>query len=302
LSARPVVVLLLLGMGWGLSATLTKIAVSTGHRQFGLLMWQTVLGALLLGGICLARGRWPRFGRAQLLACLLVALAGSVLSGLAYYLAIIHLPVGVMVLLLSLIPMMAFPLALAAGVDAFSATRLAGLALGLLGVALIALPDASLPPGTSVLWVAVGLVAPLLYAMEGVGIARWGTAGLDPVQTLLGANLVGAALTVPLALATGQVIDPRPPWGSPEWAILGASVINALVYSTYVWLVARAGATFAAQCSYLVTGFGVLWAMALLGERYPWSVWAALAVMMGGLLLVQPRPDPKALRAGRGEA
>jgi drug/metabolite transporter (DMT)-like permease len=46
---------------------------------------------------------------------------------------------------------------------------------------------------------------------------------------------------------------------------------------------------FASQCSYIVTAAGLLWAMLLLGERFsPW-VWAAVAVMLFGLSLVQPR-------------
>ena len=298
----PVAALLALGAGWGLSATLSKIAVSTGHGPLGLLMWQTVIGAAVLGTILLLRGRRFRFGRRQLVTCLLISLAGSVLSGIAYYVAVARLPVGVVVLLLSLIPMIAFPMALALGVEGFGAGRLAGLLLGLAGVALIALPDASLPERTAIGWVGVALVAPTLYAAEAVGIARWGTAGLDPVETLFGANAIGVALSVPLAVGSGQVVNLAVPWGAPEWAILGASTINALVYSGYVWLVARAGATFAAQCSYLVTGFGVLWAMLILGERYGWSVWAALVVMFAGLFLVQPRPTARALAAADLEA
>ena len=303
----PVGALLALGMGWGLSSTLSKIAVSTGHHPFGILVWQTTIGAGVLGAVLLARGRRPAFGPAQVLACLLISLAGSVLSGIAFYAAVTHLPAGIMVLVISLIPMIAFPLALALGIDGFSRARLAGLGLGLAGVALIALPDASLPDRSALLWLPVALLAPLLYAAEGVGIAKWGTAGLDPVETLFGANVIGVALSAPLALATGHAVDPLVAWDAPEWAILGASAINAVVYATYVWLVRRAGATFAAQCSYLVTGFGVLWAMALLGERYGWSVWAALVVMLAGLALVQPRPSggPSlngALRAGRTRA
>jgi hypothetical protein len=39
-----------------------------------------------------------------------------------------------------------------------------------------------------------------------------------------------------------------------------------------------------------VTGFGVFWAMLLLGESYSGWIWAALALMLMGLFLVQPRP------------
>jgi drug/metabolite transporter (DMT)-like permease len=65
--------------------------------------------------------------------------------------------------------------------------------------------------------------------------------------------------------------------------------VHALVYAAYVWLAARAGAVFATQTAYFVTGSGVLWAMLLLGERFSAWVWAALVVMLLGLFLVQPR-------------
>ena len=54
-------------------------------------------------------------------------------------------------------------------------------------------------------------------------------------------------------------------------------------------MVGRAGPVFTGQVSYLVTGFGVLWAMLLLGERYSLWIWAAMGLMAIGLLLVQPR-------------
>ncbi len=73
-------------------------------------------------------------------------------------------------------------------------------------------------------------------------------------------------------------------------ALIAASVVHVLVYATYVWLVGRAGAVFTAQVSYLVTGFGLLWAWLLLGEAYAATLWLALGAMFVGMYLVQPRP------------
>ncbi|MGL6209808.1 MAG: EamA/RhaT family transporter, partial [Paracoccaceae bacterium] len=67
------------------------------------------------------------------------------------------------------------------------------------------------------------------------------------------------------------------------------SAMHALLYAGYVGLAARAGAVFASQTSYIVTASGVFWAMILLGERFSPFVWAAMAVMLVGLALVQPR-------------
>ena len=70
--------------------------------------------------------------------------------------------------------------------------------------------------------------------------------------------------------------------------VLG-SLIHVFVYAGYVWLIGRAGAVFAGQVSYVVTGSGVLWAMLLLGESYSLWVWAALCIMLIGISQVRPR-------------
>ena len=94
-----------------------------------------------------------------------------------------------------------------------------------------------------------------------------------------------------MAVLTGQWVDPRPPYGVAEGALVLSALTHAMVYSVYVWLVGRAGAVFTAQTSYLVTGFGVIWSIALLSESYSGFIWAAMALMLAGLFLVQPRPS-----------
>ena len=135
----------------------------------------------------------------------------------------------------------------------------------------------------------VGLIAGLFYAFEGNYVSKWGIAGMDPIQLLWGASIVGSVITLPLALATGQWISPLPPYGSPDIAQIASSTIHVLVYVGYVWLVSNAGPVFAVQISYLVTLFGVFWASLILGESYPTLVWGALALMILGMALVQPR-------------
>lgn len=282
-------VLVVLGAGWGFTIPLTKIAVRDGYGHFGLIFWQMAIGAVVLGAIQIARRRPFPLTRGAFGIALFIALVGTLVPNSASYQAAFHLPAGIMALVIALVPMLAFPVALAMRNDRFSVRRLAGLGLGLSAVGLIALPEASLPTGTAAIWVAVALIAPACYAIEGNWVAKFGTAGLGPIQTLMGASVIGCAIALPLALQTGQFIVPPVPLGPSDWAMLGLGAIHALVYSGYVWLVGRAGSVFAAQVAYLVTGFGVLWSMVLLAERYPPTIWAAFALLMAGLSLVQPR-------------
>ena len=127
------------------------------------------------------------------------------------------------------------------------------------------------------------------YGLEGNFVGKFGTAGLDPIEVLFGASVFGAVLSFPLALGFGHWLNPLGGFGAPESALVLSSIVHALVYSGYVWLVGRAGAVFAAQVSYLVTIFGVGWAMLILDEAYSGYIWGALGLMLLGMFLVQPR-------------
>ena len=287
--------LCVLGAGWGLTQPLSKIAVSTGYEPLGLLFWQMSIGVAVLAPIVFLRGKRLPLRPEHLRVYVMIALIGTLLPQYASYSALPHLPAGLMSILLSLVPMFAFPIDLALALERFHAARLFGLLFGLAGVSLIVLPEASLPDRAALVWIPIALIPALFYGFEGNFVARWGTAGLDPIQVLCGASLVGACLAFPMALASGQWINPVRVFGAPEWAHVATSVIHAIVYSGYVWMVGRAGSVFAAQVSYLVTGFGVFWAMLVLGERYSLWIWAAMGLMFLGLFLVQPRPSQRAV-------
>lgn len=281
--------LLACGLAWGSTQTLGKIAVSTGHQPFGLIVWQFAFGAALLGGLSLLRGPWPRLGRTEWRFAVIVALIGTLIPNTTFYLAVARLPAGFMSLIISTIPMLSFAMAVALGYDRIEARRVAGLGLGLAGVLILSSPGAVLPDAAALAWVPVALVGPLFYAMESNFVARHGAGALDGVQAMALVSGVGLVMALPLALATGQGVDLLVPWGPAEWAVLAGAVVHACAYAAFVWLAARTGAAFASQSSYVVTLTGILWAGALLGERYGAGIWPALALILGGLALVQPR-------------
>ena len=285
----PMFALLIMGAGWGITSPLSKIAVSTGHQPLGLVFWQMVIGGVLLGAIVFVRGGRLALGRRQITLYLAIAFLGTILPNTASYRAAAHLPAGVMSIVIAMVPMFAFPIALALGQDRFSIARVVGLGLGLGGVALLVGPEASLPDRAMVAFIPLALIAPFFYGLEGNFVGKFGTAGLDPIEVLFGASVFGAVLSFPLALGFGHWLNPLGGFGAPESALVLSSIVHALVYAGYVWLVGRAGAVFAAQVSYLVTIFGVGWAMLILDEAYSGYIWGALGLMLLGMFLVQPR-------------
>ncbi len=291
MNERALFIIVLLGSGcsWGSSQVLGKWATATGYQPFGLIFWQFVMGALLLTTITALRGRPLILTRESLRFAVAISLVGTIIPNFGFYYSIVHLPAGIMSILISATPMLTFPIALALGSDRFSMTRLLGLSLGMVGVALIALPESSLPDPAMAFFLPIALIAPLFYAIEANAVDRLGTGQMDAIQAMALISIVGGIIVLPMTLLSGHWINPIVPFGLAEWSMVLGSVVNALAYASYIWLAGAAGAVYAAQSSYVVTGSGVLWAMMLLGERYSAWVWAALGCMLLGLALVTPR-------------
>ncbi len=284
-----VAILVAMGVGWGSTQPLGKIAAATGHPPFGMLLWQTVFGTVTMAVICIARRTpLPMHGRA-LRFYGIVALIGTVIPNFTFYYSIARLPSGIMSIIISTIPMIALVIGVVLGGENVTVRRLMGLLLGLAGVLMIALPQASLPDRAMLAFLPVAMVGPLFYAMESTYVARTGLMGMDPLQAMLGAQIAAFMLCVPAVLITGQgMAMPLIP-GVAEWALIVSSVLHALLYATFIWLASKTGAVFASQTSYVVTIAGLLVAMAVLGERFsPW-VFAAAGVMLCGIALVRPR-------------
>jgi drug/metabolite transporter (DMT)-like permease len=295
--ARFRLMLVILGVGWGATQPLGKMATMTGHPPFGLIFWQLVVCTLLLGAISLLRGKRLSLTKPALAFYLIVAVLGTLVPNATFYMSAARLPSGIMSIIISAVPMLAFPLAVALGMERFAAIRLTGLLLGLVAVGILAAPGAGLPDPAMAAFLPLALVGPLFYAMEGLYVARYGMAGMDAIQAMFGASLTGLILCAPITLATGQWIDPTAGFGQAEAGLVGSSMIHALMYAGYVWLASRAGAVFAAQCSYIVTGAGILWAMALLGERFSPFVFVSLVLLLSGVALVSPRETGRASAA-----
>ncbi|MBP7001351.1 DMT family transporter [Amaricoccus sp.] len=285
----PVLVLVACGATWGLTLPLIRVAVSTGHAPLGIMLAQQLIMAAVCGALLVAL-RLPVPGlRGHLGLYAAVAAFGAVLPGYFTFLTAALMPAGVRSILIAIVPMFTLPMALALGFERPDARRAIGVLLGAAAIVLIAAPGGGVGQPVAAGVVLLALVSPVSYAVEANFLAWRGSDGLHPLQLLLGASLVGAAMTWPLAAATGETLDLPASWGPAEYAILASGVLNAVAYAGYVWMVGHAGSVFASQIAYLVTAFGVGWSMLLLGERYPATVWAAFAVMLGGVALVQPR-------------
>ncbi len=278
-----------IGLTWGSTIPLTKIAVSSGHQPPGLIFWQLLFSSIVLACINLRRRVALTLDRRKLVYFLVIGLIGTIFPNSFSYFAAARLPGGVMAIIIASVPMFSLAIANTLRIERFSLIRLIGVLLGAVAVSVLILPETSLPEPDKAIFVLVALIAPLCYGAEGNYIAARAPRDVDAVTTLLGASVLGTFIAAPFALATGTWVDLSAPWGAPEWALLFTSLFHVAAYSGYIWLVGVAGPVFSSQVSYVVTLAGVFLSALILSESYSSWVWMALIMMLGGLALVQPR-------------
>ncbi|MHA1152938.1 MAG: DMT family transporter [Alphaproteobacteria bacterium] len=290
--ARPFwawAVVLFLGVIWGLTFSLAKIATAGGAHPLGITLWQALFGAVILGTVALLRRRPLSAKPWALQLYALCGLLGTVVPGILFFYAASRVPAGVLSITVTIVPILTFALSALFGLDRFGFLRIMGVLFGALAVALLVAPERSLPDPGAAPWVLAACVASACYAVENLVIALRMPDGVDPFTVAFGMFLAATAMLAPVVIATGSFVALAWPWGPVEWSIAGMAAVSALAYSLYIYLIGWTGPVFASQVAYAVTLAGVLWGMALFGERHsPW-IWLSLALMLAGLALVAPR-------------
>ena len=281
-------ILLIVGVSWGLTAPLSKIAVSTGHHYLGLLIWQIIIMILSLGLIQIFRKKKLPLNLNCFWRYVLVALLGTILPNSIMYKAYFHLQSGIMSILVSIVPMIAFLLVLVLQMEKFEIRRFLGVLFGIFAIILIVFPKLDLGYLGEVGWILLALLSPLCYAIEGVWINKIGIAKLDPIEVILGASILGFFILIPIVALNGYWVTPYRVWGPAEFAITLSSLIHSIIYISYIWLIGKAGVIFASQVSYIYTASGIGFSIILLGEGYSLFVWAAVILMLMGLMMVRP--------------
>ncbi len=285
----PLALLVMLGVMWGLSLSLGKIATIAGVHPLGLVLWQAGLAACIVLGLCAARGRLRWLSLRHLRYYVGCGLLSIVIPAGAIYTAAPHIPAGVLAILVTTVPMVTYLLALGMRLETFSPVRVAGILLGFIAVLMIVGPRASLPAPDMTGWVLVAMVAPVCYGLVNVFIARFRPENSDSTTLAAGALGAAALIVAPVALLSGNAHMIGPPWDVVDLAVVGLPMITGIAHAVMFELIRMSGPVFFSQVGYLVTAAGVLWGMAIFGERHsPW-VWAALVLMFAGLALVNAR-------------
>jgi drug/metabolite transporter (DMT)-like permease len=240
--------------------------------------WRMLVAGIALAVYFRAVGfdpQWRRYGAQYAL----VGVMNSAAPFLLYAYAALSLSAGLMAVLNATSPMFGALLSALFLSERLSARRVAGLALGIAGVALVSRPES----GAGWMGVAAALGASLLYGLTGVYLRRFAR-DIPSRGMAVGTQLSGGVLLLPLV-----AVLPPP---EPVTAIVAASVLvlglvcGAVAYLLYFRLIADIGPTRALTVTYLIPIFGVLWGALFLGETLSIAMVAGAALVILGTVLV----------------
>lgn len=283
--------LLLMGVMWGLTLSLAKIAVEQGGHPLGLGLWQVVVSSVLMLAIMSIkrqrigmRSGIVRFG-------LICGLFGVAFPAYALFVSARYLPAGVMAIAFASLPMFTYLCSMGFGLERTEVRRLTGVAVGLVAIGLMVLPESALPGPRLVPWVALALVASMSMSFENFYAGAYRPVSLDSVQLAFGRQLGGVLVLAPLTLLTGSGIPIWLEWGALRWAATANGVLAGSAYAMLLHVIRVAGPVFASQAAYIITLAGVGWGIVLFNETHSAYIWATLALTLIAIALVQPRPS-----------
>jgi drug/metabolite transporter (DMT)-like permease len=278
---------------WGASFLFMRVAApilgALPTAFFRTLLASAALVVILL--VMRSRWRWS----AQTRGAMLVGVVNSAVPFAMYALAAKHLPAGYSAILNATTPLMGVLVGAAAFGESLTLRKLAGVAIGMAGVAV--LTQAGPVAVTSLVLLAAGacLVATFCYGLAGFLARRW-TAGLPSEQVALFSQ-IGACVALAPLFALNVPPDWAVAWNSAAaWGAMAALgiICTGFAYILYFRLIADIGPVRSLTVTFLIPLFGVLWGALFLAETLSWAHAAGGTLIAAALWLVLRAPKPAA--------
>lgn len=296
MSSAAAIDFVLLAAIWGASFLFTRLAVV----EFGALPTAAVRVAVataFLLPLVAWRGLGPVF-RQHWKAVLLIGLVNSGLPFALFAYALLSITTGLSAMLNAAVPLFGAIVAWVWLQERLDASRIAGLAIGFIGVGMLAWDKAGFRPEATGLDAALAvlacLVASVSYGVAANAAKRY-LGGLPPLVTAAGSQ-TGATLGLALPAA---LLWPAQMPGTQAWlCLLVVGVLcTGVAYILYFRLIEHAGPARAVTVTFAIPVFAIFYGAVFLDEPVtPWMVLCG-GVIIGGVALSTGLLKLPALRA-----
>lgn len=258
-----ILLLIALGFIWGSGYSLAKYAMTNGVPPLGYAFWQALGPALLLSLTCFITQNNSLLQRRNWLYFLICGLVGIAIPNTNMYFIAPHIPAGLLAVLVNTVPLLVYPLALAAGQERFDLWRILALMLGMTGILLIITPaNQSLFSS----WTLLALISPLCFALCSIYIAAYQPQKLNALQAASGMLLAASLLLTPMVIQQQAFYPLSAPFTPAKLVVLLEIVLSSIGYILFFQLVRLAGPVFYSLTGGMVALTGLFWGFVVFDE------------------------------------
>ena len=282
----------LLALLWGGAFFFSKVALGELPPFTVVLLRFGVAAVAMLAVVRLGGHRMPR-DRTTWVGFAVLGLLNNFLPFSLIAWGQVHIASGLASILNATTPLFTALVAHALGQERLTAHRIAGVLLGLAGVAVLIGPGALRQLGVHT-WSELAIVgAAVSYAFAGTYGRRF--RAMPSAVPVAGMLTTSALMALPIALALDRPWTARP--SLPVWgALLGLALLStALGFWLYFRLLSSAGATNVMLVTLLMPVIALLLGSIGLGERVTPTALAGMALIAAGLLAIDGRLVPRRL-------
>lgn len=291
------VLLLSLGFIWGTGYSIARFATTHGVPPLGYSFWQALGPALLISLLAKTRGRSLAISVPHLRYYIICGLTGIVIPNTNMYLAAPHLPAGILAVIVNTVPIIVYPLALIARVEAFNVARLFAVFSAVIGLMLIILPQAGLPSRQMIPWALSSLITPLSFAFCAVYISRYRPDDYHSLSLSSGTLIAASLLLTPIVLLTHNFYAFHLPLTTPDLVILLEIILSSIGYVLFFQLIKVAGPVYYSLVDTIVSLTGLFWGYVIFHEKL--NVWTTLAVILILFALIMVTKQQRAMHQAR---
>lgn len=286
-SLTSLATLIALGFIWGTGYSIARFAMTNGVNPLGYSFWQSVGPTLLISTLCLVRRAKQNVApltTTHLRYYFICGLTGIAIPNSIMYFAAPHLPAGILAVVVNVVPIIAYPIALALRLELFSWIRLFGILLAFIGLMCITIPPSSLPDPSMTPWVLLVLLTPISFAICSIYIAYFRPQHLDNLTLSAGMLCASSLLLMPIIFCSHQFYALHYPLTTADWVIVLEIVLSSIGYVLLFQLIKIAGPVYYSLTDTIVVLTGLLWGYLLFNEKL--NQWTSLAVLLILLALI----------------
>jgi len=284
--------LLLAAVVYGAIFAVNRFAAEAGWQPLSFAFQQALFAGLVLAIAGALGGIRPALSGKHLGAYVAI---GGLVVGLPMGLLVAaanHLDASVVTLVLCLSPILTLFIGAMLGIETVSRNMLIGMLLGIIGIAVIVIPQSAVLRQGTWGWFLLSLGAPVMFATAN-NLAKYLRPPATHSLAMASGTLFGAALVSLIVLLLFGERMILPPSNSAQlWPLAAAVTINAAFYVLFFETIRIMGPARFSFFNYLAVAAGVLWSMAVFREQPANLYWLAILMMFGGMYLALIKRTP----------